>query len=249
MVGLSVKQGYFDIHSHILPGMDDGPGDIDAALELAKSYIEDGASGVIATPHFTLGDDIGAFLDRRKRALCELREALKKEGLRLEVKCGSEIMLRVKEKEDTAYAELERNVEWFCIGDSNLMLVEFPIGPEPVWFEDSLYWLQRMGTQPVLAHAERYAWLKNREKLDRTIDKGIYLQVNSGSIGSHLSLSNGLARSMLKSGSVHFVATDSHDTCKRKPDMGRIFKGKFHYHLENARALFEHRGDHVFYIS
>jgi protein-tyrosine phosphatase len=241
--------GYYDIHSHILHGLDDGPGTMEASLELVKAYIKDGTSGVIATPHFPVGNNVEAFLGKRDEAIETLRKAIKEKGLKLDIKPGAEVMMKPREKNGSAYAEIENNVEKLCMGDSNLILVEYQAGPEPVWFEESLYWLQRMGIQPILAHAERYGWLKNRKKLSKLIDKGIYIQINSGSLKGLFTPFRAFASALLRSDSVHFIATDAHDTKARRPNMTRIDNGQIYWHLENSRALYNHKGEHIFYVS
>lgn len=241
--------GYYDIHSHILPGIDDGPAALPQALELAAAYVADGAAGLVATPHYVMGMGIAEFLRRRQEALDSLMRGLREKGIDLSIKLGAEVSMIPKEKGSSSYREIEENAQSLCLGDTNLMLVEYPAGPEPVWFEESIYRLQKMNVQPVLAHAERYGWLKNKKRLAKLIDKGAYLQVNAGSLRGLFTPYRGFAKELLGSDYVHFVATDSHDARRRRPKMSCLSKGRIFWHLDNSKALFGHKGEHIFYVS
>ncbi len=241
--------GYYDIHSHILPGIDDGPATLSQSLELAAAYVADGAAGIIATPHYVMGSGITEFLRRRQEAMDSLLRGLREKGMNLSLKAGAEVSMMPKEKGSSPYREIEENAQSLCLADTNLMLVEYPAGPEPIWFEESIYRLQKMNVQPVLAHAERYGWLRARKRLAKLIDKGAYVQVNAGSLMGLLTPYKGFAKELLGSDYVHFIATDSHDAKRRRPRMSALGKGQIYWHLDNSKALFGHKGEHIFYVS
>ena len=229
--------------------MDDGPETLSEALELAVSYVEDGVSCIIATPHYTIGSGIREFLIRRQEAMDSLSRGLRDKGIAINLKPGAEVSMEPREKGSAAYKEIEENVKELCLGDTNLMLVEYPPGPEPVWFEESIYRLQKVNVQPVLAHAERYGWLKAKKRLAKLVDKGAYVQVNAGSLMGLFTPYREFARQLLGSDYVHFIATDSHDVKRRRPQMSSVSKGQIYWHLDNSKALFNHKGEHVFYVS
>lgn len=241
--------GYYDIHSHILPGIDDGPATLSQSLELAAAYVADGATGIIATPHYAMGSGITEFLRRRQEAMDSLLRGLRDKGINLSLKLGAEVSMMPKEKGSAPYREIEESAQSLCLGDTNLMLVEYPAGPEPVWFEESIYRLQKVNVQPVLAHAERYGWLKAKKRLAKLVDKGAYVQVNAGSLKGMFTPYREFARQLLGSDYVHFIATDSHDVKRRRPQMSSVSKGQIYWHLDNSKALFNHKGEHVFYVS
>ena len=244
----SSGERYYDIHNHILPGLDDGPEDLQGSIELAETFIKDGASGIIATPHFRLGSDLPEFLARRQEAQAILVSALASEGMSLGIKAGAEVMLRHKDNVTQAYLEIGRHKLEMALGDSNLLLVEYQVTSEPLWFEESLFRLQDMGFQPVLAHMERYPWLKNQARVEELVDKGVYMQVNVDTFKGLFSPDSTRVRRLVKSGLVHFVATDAHDTVRRSPEMAGAKIKPLRDVLVNSEKLFLHDGGDTLYI-
>ena len=244
----ALSERYYDIHNHILPGLDDGPEGIQGSIELAEACIKDGASGIIATPHLRLGSDLSSFLDKRDEAIGLLVSELSRRGISLIIKAGAEVMLKHKDNVNQAYSDLGRHKKELSLGDSDLLLVEYPASSEPLWFEESLFRLQDIGFQPVLAHMERYPWLKKEARLEKLVDKGIYMQVNVDSLKGLLSPSSIRARRLARSGLVHFVATDAHDAVNRRPDMAGANIKLIGDILVNSERLFLHDGSDTLYI-
>lgn len=239
---------YYDIHSHVLPGMDDGPKDLELSLKLVESYMADNAKGAIATPHFSLGSDIERFLKKRGVSMKALEEAIGENGLDFKLKAGAEVMLRHKDGAKDDYDRLGRHANEMCLGESNLLLVEYPVNGEPLWFEESLYRLQDLGFQPVLAHMERYSWLKGKKRVEKLADQGIYLQVNVSSLKGMLSPEAIRLRNFTRDGLISFVATDAHSADDKKPMMARADSKLVAGALGNSERLFNHKGNGVLYL-
>ena len=161
-----------DIHSHILPGIDDGAPDIETSLMLIKGLYDLGVRKSIATPHI-IGDlyrntpaTISAALEITKKACADT-------GIEMELSAAAEYML------DDYFMELLRKKEPLLPLRKNLLLVEIPYTAPPYDLEEMLFTMITEGYQPVLAHPERYFFYhKNMKEYVRLKEMGFLLQVN-----------------------------------------------------------------------
>ena len=161
-----------DIHSHILPGIDDGAANIEASLELIKGLYALGVRKTIATPHI-IGDlyrntpaTINAALELTKQACVDA-------GIDIELSAAAEYML------DDHFMELLRKKEPLLTLHKNLLLVEIPYTAPPYDLDEMLFSIITEGYQPVLAHPERYFFYhKNMKEYERLKEMGFHLQVN-----------------------------------------------------------------------
>lgn len=222
---------FIDLHSHILPGIDDGAASPNESRSMLETYAELGFSTVVATPHTLLdrvsnesirsGDaesspDMGGHVSPPLRAdVRELDEASKSRGITL--LCGGEI--RLTPDVHTAGDLLQRST----LGDSRAVLVDFPSGSWPFYAEDALFQLQLLGYTPVLAHPERY-W-SDPEKIEiarNLVARGVLLQVTLGSVvGAFGKPAFTMAVHLLEAGLVHVVATDAHGIGPRLDSVAR----------------------------
>ncbi len=161
-----------DIHSHILPGIDDGAPDLESALQLINGLYALGFRTCIATPHI-IGDlyrnnavTIGA-------ALSNVQEACRHEGIDMEISAAAEYML------DDYFMELLQQEQPLLTLKHNIVLTEFAYIAEPQNIEDMAFAIITAGYQPVLAHPERYFYFhRNYEAYYRLKELGFHLQVN-----------------------------------------------------------------------
>lgn len=194
-----------DVHSHLLPGLDDGPATLEGALEMCRAYIRRGFGTVIATPHMCCpGYDVRP--EDVRSAAEKLQESCLQEGLDLEILPGAEVRLQpgLLDKLDSG--------EVLTLGDSGrYVLVELPRQMMPR--------LDYLGSQlaeksmtPVLAHPERNVGIRRCPgRLSDLVSGGWRVQVTSGAlIGVMGSRSMKAARFFLERGLVHLVATDAH---------------------------------------
>jgi protein-tyrosine phosphatase len=210
---------FVDIHCHLLPGLDDGAGDLAASLAMARMAAIDGISTIVATPHQlgsfgqNRGDDI------RQRA-AQLQGELDRAGVPLAVLPGADVRI-----EPGLVAAIEAG-EVLTVGDHRgHVLLElphelyFPVAPV-------LADLRRVGIVGILTHPERNAGLlRRRELLGPLVDAGCLMQVTAGSFtGSFGPHCQQLAEWMLSEGFVRFVATDAHGAQSRRPLMRRAFE-------------------------
>ena len=143
---------YVDLHFHLLPGVDDGPADMDASLELARRAVADGTAAVVATPH--VRDDLGLTdaVEIHARVM-ELRLALADAGIPLEVRCGGELghelVGRLRQTELELLAQGPPDRRW--------LLVETPFHGIGADFHDATTELRDRGFGVLIAHPERSA--------------------------------------------------------------------------------------------
>jgi protein-tyrosine phosphatase len=196
-----------DLHTHVLPGIDDGPADLEGSLELLAAAAKDGTVTLAATPHVrpdhpdVVPAELGARTD-------ELAAAAARLGIEIELVAGGEVDLlwaqRASDEELQAVSFGQRGHD---------LLVETPYGELPERFEDSLFKLGLRGFRILLAHPERSPTLQHdRRRLATLVDHGVLLQVTALSLSSteRRSRSRKLARELVREGLAHVIASDSH---------------------------------------
>ena len=206
-----------DIHTHMLPGMDDGSRSVEQSLAMLTLEAEQGIDTVALTPHFLADrESPEQFLHRRDAAEWALRGALQDKPGLPQILCGAEVaffdgMCRVED------------IDRLCIGDSRVMLVEMPFTK---WTQRTLGELTELkqvrGIQPVLAHVERYQGFTSWATIEQLREEGMWIQVNSSFFLRWQTAHR--AMSMLKKRQLHFIATDSHDLLRRPPNLGEALK-------------------------
>jgi protein-tyrosine phosphatase len=206
------RDAVIDLHSHILPALDDGAPDIEASLEMARMAAADGVSTMVATPHVderygldppAIGEHVG-----------HLNLAIARAGIALAVLPGAEVAA-------TRAASLSgADLEAACLGDSRALLVESPYSTVP-FFDELLFDLEVRGYRPVLAHPERCPMFQaDLARLAELVERGMYCAVNGGSIAGRFgSKVHRFAISLLREGLVHAVASDCHDSVRRPPGL------------------------------
>ena len=202
-----------DLHSHILPGIDDGPGTLEGSLELARVAVAAGTRTIRATPHINTDERIDAALVAA--GLEELRPALAAAEIPLEVLPGGEIAIwRLVDLDDLALRSL-------ALGGGPYLLVESPFSPVVGDFEPLVLDLHARGHRVLLAHPERCpAFQRDPARLERLVSAGVLVQVTAGSmVGAFGSTVRRFTAGLLRDGLVHVVASDAHDAVKRPPGL------------------------------
>ncbi|MBD5523905.1 MAG: hypothetical protein HDR04_05720 [Lachnospiraceae bacterium] len=205
-------ENIIDIHSHILPGADDGSDSFEMSMKMLKCAADDGISGMILTPHNKPGHRHMHF-SKLTSKIDKLREMMSEENINIELHLGSELYYR-----SGILEEMEEDMAGTLAG-SRYALVEFNPLEDYDYIRNGIYSLLMGGYSPVLAHAERYRNVcTTKYGVDDLIEMGCYIQVNAGSImGEFGSKTKRFVKNMLKQRQVHFVATDAHDLGKRAP--------------------------------
>jgi protein-tyrosine phosphatase len=202
-----------DLHAHILPGLDDGPGDLDASVALARAAVASGTRTLAATSH------VDHHFHLAPEALTQARAAvvqrLAAEGVPLEVVQGGEVTAeRAVELDDDRLRAL-------TLGGTDWLLLECPLSPAAASIEPVAVHLQRRGFRILLGHPERSPGLLRGGALERMTREGALSQVTSSSFaGAFGAPVRRIAFAMLEAGLVHVLATDAHDHAQRPPDLG-----------------------------
>ena len=198
-----------DIHSHILPEVDDGPKSWETSKAMCRMAAEDGIEHMVATPH---AND-RYFYDREY--LSSLLQKLQGQvGTRPQLHLGCDFHLSFENMQSAM-----QTPEKFCIGSTRYLLVEFNNFNIPTQLDD---WLEQMcerGIVPIITHPERNPILqKAHQRVLRWIELGCAVQVTASALtGSWGERAAQPARWFLKQGAVHFLATDAHDLVRRPP--------------------------------
>lgn len=193
------------MHSHILPGIDDGSDSIETSIELIKGLKELGYSKLIATPHI-MWDMYRNTPDMIKRKLDEVRAAVQKEGIAIEIEAAAEYFL------DEHVEDLLKAKEPLLTVSENKILVEFSMAFPAMNIKDVLFEMQMQGYIPIIAHPERYSYLiRNKEFYEELRDIGCLFQLNLLSLGGGYGKTVvELSQHLLKNNFYSLAGTDLH---------------------------------------
>ena len=204
-----------DIHCHILPEVDDGAWDMEAAVAMAKIARDSGVKKIITTPHFkgepaALGS-VGLF----RHQLRLLQSRLKRVGVEVELLPGAEVLCVPQTMELAQVGRLP------TLGTGRYVLTEFYFDASAGFMDETLHGLRQMGYLPVVAHPERYgAVQRDPELAARWFHRGIVLQINKGSVlGAFGRRAEDAAVRMLCRGNAHIIASDAHSPHVRTTDL------------------------------
>lgn len=203
-----------DLHTHLLPAIDDGASDLDETLAMLAIAVEDGIQTIVGTPHYG-GYDGSAPLYPQLVAeqLALVRRSVQEQQIPVAVNAGFELTLT------PALAELGATAQSLGIGAGRYLLVELPFTLWPPFAFDVFFQLQSAGLRPILAHVERYdAILRQGALAEDLVRKGVLLQVNGDSLlGTGGPRIQRCAQNLLDRGLVSFLASDAHSSRQRPP--------------------------------
>jgi protein-tyrosine phosphatase len=194
-----------DLHSHVLPGLDDGARTMDDARELARRAAAEGVEVMVATPH--VRTDYPTTADQMERALRDLRDELVLHEVPIRILPGGEISLELLW--ELPHDDLVR----FTLGQAGrYLLLEFPYRGWPLALEPAVTRLLGAGMTPLLAHPERNPDVQDRPgRLASLVAAGALVQVTAGSLAGYLDRSSQTtAEKLLDLGLVHVLASDAH---------------------------------------
>ena len=205
----------YDLHAHILPGVDDGARTEDDSLRMARAAAETGTRVMLATPHRrdvterSSVDYVGGLLHQMNDQIAGL-------GIDLSLRQGMENHLDLDLPDEVSAGRALQ------INGSRYILVEMPFFGRPNYVEEVLFQLQVMGVTPVLAHPERIeAFQRDVGLLEAFVERGMLSQVTSGSLVGHFGKRvRRFTHSLLRRGLVHVIASDTHfATGSRSPTL------------------------------
>ena len=205
-------KNFIDIHSHILPGVDDGAAGWEMSMRMLKCAADDGISVIVLTPHDKPGHRHMPFSEMRNR-MEKLQCMMEEEKIDIKLHMGREVYYR-----SGMLGNMEEDMTVTLAG-SRYLLVEFNPLADYSYIRNGIYSLLMEGYYPVLAHVERYRNVCARKSgINDLIEMGCYMQVNAGSVTGRFGWkTRQFVKRILKCGQVHFIATDAHDLGKRAP--------------------------------
>jgi len=195
-----------DIHSHIIPGIDDGSENMEMTLEMLRNAEKDGTKEIVATPHYLL--EYGESTIKEVKVLVEeINSLLNKEEINIKIYSGQEVYFN----ENIIENYMEGNIG--TINDSRYMLIEFPMHKfDEKKIFDTLYELQIRDIVPIIAHPERYIPFRDEPSLiNNFIEEGYLFQMNAGSIeGKFGERIKKTAHLFLENNIYNFIGSDAH---------------------------------------
>lgn len=224
--------GFSDIHTHILPDVDDGAEDMQKALDMIRMAYDDGTRTLFLTPHYK-----GGYKEYDAAKIREIFDNIRCEALiefpEMQLYLGSEILYQ----NETPECLLGKEV--LTMADSHYALLEFLDQASRSRMITGVSEVIRYGYTPIIAHVERYGICRKDDTLiAELVDMGALLQVNASSIlGKHGFSVKHFCKRLLKTQCVHFIASDAHDCNKRPP----LLKQCFLYVFKNYDAEYAHR--------
>ncbi len=201
---------FTDIHTHILPGMDDGAENVEVSTQMLREMKKSGITSVIMTPHFyPHNEDPDEFSERRDNSIRELLSGIDDLSLYPDMYFGAEVSF---------YRGISRsnNARKLAIAGSDYILIEMPFRR---WSVNEIKELATMretvGLIPIVAHVERYSKWQGKNTLYELIDSGVFFQMNAEYILNEKTRKKAFA--MICSGKIQFIASDCHNMNDRAP--------------------------------
>jgi protein-tyrosine phosphatase len=205
VVPRSILTPVIDLHSHILPGLDDGVATLEEARELARRSVAEGVTAIAATPH--VREDYPTTAEQMEAGVEELRVDFVAQGIEVEILRGAEIAI------DRLPGLNEEELSRYTLAQSGkYLLLEFPDAGFWRRLTRAVLWVRGAGLVPVLGHPERNREVQvELDRLEPLVTAGAIIQVTAASLDGRLGRSSQrTAQAMLKAGLVHLLASDAH---------------------------------------
>ncbi len=229
----------FDIHCHVLPGIDDGCATAEESLDVLESSWYQGVDGLAATPHYYPRETVDSFLKRREAAARRLLAALQETPIaRPGIVLGAEVAY---------YSELvhERQLSRLCIGNTDYLLLELPFAKWPQSVLRDIETIRKTrGLIPIIAHLERYLQYQDKNTVRSLLDMDVFIQINAEFILDPKTRRT--AKKFLKDGIVQFLGSDSHNMTSRPPNLGEAFDRLLDWGMEDLAEQICENGAYLF---
>ena len=206
--------GYYDLHCHILFGVDDGAQTPEDSITMLQLEYDCGVRTVYLTPHCRR-NMFDCPPEQLREHFLQLKKLAAARFPDLELRLGCEL-----------YANMDllqqlREERCLTMDGTGFVLLEFPLYAQKKYMIERCQALLHGGYSPIIAHAERYRAIRRDPDLLQTLaDMGVYIQMNAGSIlGKEGLLWKWFCKKAMERGLLHFVGSDAHDTDQRKPDL------------------------------
>lgn len=207
-------QRILDVHSHILPGVDDGSRNTDESRQMLELLCAQGVKRAIATPHFLANrDSVDGFIDKRNKSYDSLKEALNAQA--------PEILLGAEVEYYPGISRLDGLCK-LCIEGTDAILVEMPMSKWSKYVADELINMSATrNVRVIIAHFERCMGYQDPSVIESIYNSDVLLQINASFI---LNLhTRRKALKLLKDRRVHFIGSDCHNISSRRPRIGEAY--------------------------
>lgn len=218
---MSWQNNYIDIHSHILPGVDDGSSNMEQSISMLHMAAKEHISTIIATPHYNVAGD-NPSVDSLRELAGQLQEQAHKINKSFQILLGNEIYYG-EAYYDEAIIEALQSENALTLAGSRYVLVEFSYTSSIKFMRHAINNLVYHGYIPILAHVERYYNIHRDPKaIEELVKTGCYMQMNCDSLmGDLFSFKAAYNRRLLNNDLIHFIASDCHSDNRRAPFMQR----------------------------
>ena len=194
-----------DIHTHIIPCVDDGSPNIETSIDMIKHEISIGVTDIICTPHH-IYHRYEKSVEEIKKQFALLKEAVEKENLPINLYLGQEICYTHRED----IIQMLKEGKLLTLNNTNRVLLEFSFTREPEDLLDIIYNFSVNGYEVIVAHVERYEWM-TIDKVKELKMEGALIQINSNSyLGLTSWKEKRMTRKLIKLGLVDYIASDTH---------------------------------------
>jgi protein-tyrosine phosphatase len=222
---------YTDVHSHLLPGIDDGVKTIEESIEVIQKLSSLGFKKLITTPHI-MSDYYKNTPEIINTKLKEVRTALTSTDIQIEIEAAAEYYL-----DENFHKKIVNKEELLTFGD-NYVLFETSFTVQPLLLKEIVFLLNSNGFKPVFAHPERYQYLQeNRGLLIELIDQGLLFQLNALSfVGYYSKQVQKIAKELVERNAVAFIGSDCHNIIQAT-ELERAYSSKIAHKINIDNIL------------
>ena len=208
-----------DMHTHILPNIDDGSESMEETIKMLKEAKEAGFTDIITTSHY-IENSYDITKRERKNIINEIKSKSDIENINIKLYNGAEAYIS-----NNIYELIEKE-ELPTLNNSKYLLMELPMNNKVLYLENVIYSLESKGITPIIAHPERYSYVQKDIKfVEELVERGVLFQANYGSIiGKYGNDASKSVKKLLKKKLIHFLGTDTHKSNSIYTQMNIILK-------------------------
>ena len=208
-----------DMHTHILPNIDDGSESMEETIKMLKEAKEVGFTDIITTSHY-IENSYDITKRERKNIINEIKSKLDIENINIKLYNGAEAYIS-----NNIYELIEKE-ELPTLNNSKYLLMELPMNNKVLYLENVIYSLESKGITTIIAHPERYSYVQKDIKfVEELVERGVLFQANYGSIiGKYGNDTSKCVKKLLKKKLIHFLGTDTHKSNSIYAQMNIILK-------------------------
>lgn len=208
-----------DMHTHILPNIDDGSESMEETIKMLKEAKEAGFTDIITTSHY-IENSYDITKRERKNIINEIKSKLDIENINIKLYNGAEAYIS-----NNIYELIEKEA-LPTLNSSKYLLMELPMNNKVLYLENVIYSLESKGITPIIAHPERYSYVQKDIKfVEELVERGVLFQANYGSIiGKYGNDASKSVKKLLKKKLIHFLGTDTHKSNSIYTQMNIILK-------------------------